>query len=106
MRPMSTTERDVLKRMLETGGRCHASVWVQNRKTMKWSCWDFCNEKPGHAGPHTVWSDRDQETWATWGPHPPSSLQVDLTGAEARPSPWTPDEIAILRSVALPENVT
>jgi hypothetical protein len=93
------TDRDVLRRVLETGGRCHAEIWLQNRKTAEWYCWDFCSDKPGHDGPHEVWSDRDQETWATWGPERPLSRQVDLAGAEARPSPWTAGEIAVLRSV-------
>jgi hypothetical protein len=96
----TATDRDVLRRMVETGGHCHATVWLRNRNTGDWYCWDFCNDRPGHEGPHTVQSDRDGATWATWddGVSPSSSI-VDLTGAEARPSPWTPEEIAILRDV-------
>lgn len=86
----------MLRRVLETGARCHAEIWLQNRKTMEWYCWDSCTEEPGHDLPHIV-SGRDGSTWATWGPGAPSSLQVDLTGADVRPSPWTPGEIAILR---------
>jgi hypothetical protein len=95
----AVTERDVLRRMLETDGCCYASIWLRNRKTGAWYCWDFCNDQPGHELPHSVRSARDGQTWATWGPGCPLSSIVDLTDAEARPSPWTPDEIVILRGV-------
>jgi hypothetical protein len=85
--------------MVETSGQCHAEIWLQNSHTEERYCWDFCNQQPGHDGPHEVWSDRDQATWATWDSGVPSSPFVDLTGAETRPSPGTPDEITILRSV-------
>jgi hypothetical protein len=88
-------ELETLKRMIQTGGECHASIWLYSG-TGEWYEWDFCNSKPGHDGSHRIWSDRDSEFWAEWEDGGRAvSRQVALDVQRLEPSPWTVDELAV-----------
>jgi hypothetical protein len=90
--------------MKETGGRCGAALQAHNHKSGETYIWDSCTEDPGHPGHHSVWSERDSDTWAEWnddGSVPPHSAYAHIEDMAPIPSPWTADELAAYEEVDL-----